>query len=318
MQPLPIRSKPGLGYAWIRPGAHTGPAAIQPARPEARQAARASTGRSHLPLVKRRLAEAERRRGGCSLSLPPGKARVGPGAHSGGVGPRFSLCCRGRARRHGRRKAEAERRRGAVSPYQSKAGSGREPTRVGSSPGSACASEGAQCCKGVAGPKPRDAGEGAASPYWVKPGSGWEPTRVGSSPNSACAAKGAPGCMGVAGPKPSYAGEGAASPHKAKACSGLEPTQVAPGPDSACSAQGAPACEGKGCATQGREQCLLQGEALFWQRAHMCGVQPSAGLCARRRARLRRRWARAKQCRAGPGGYSHSPQGEASVGRVPT
>ena len=124
--------------------------------------------------------------------------------------------------------------------------------------------------------------------------------------------------MGVAGPNPSYAGEGAASHHLAKAGSGLEPTRVAPCPDSACSAQGAPACEGKGCATQGREQCLLQGEALFWQRAHMCGVQPSAGLCARRRARLRRRWARAKQCREGPGGYSHSPQGEASVGRVPT
>ena len=189
---------------------------------------------------------------------------------------------------------------------------------MGSSPGSACVLEGTQCCKGVAGPKPSDAGEGAASPYWVKPGSGWKLTRVGSSPDSACAAKGAPGYMGVAGPKPSYAGEGAASSHRAKACSGLEPTLVAPGPDSACSAQGAPACEGKGCATQGREQCLLQGEALFWQRAHMCGVQPSAGLCARRRARLRRRWARAKQCRAGPGGYSHSPQGEASVGRVPT
>ena len=159
---------------------------------------------------------------------------------------------------------------------------------------------------------------GCSPPYWMKPGSGWEPTWVGSSSDSACAAKGAPGCMGVAWQKPSYAGEGAASPHWTKAGSGLEPTRVQPGLDSACSAQGAPAYEGKGCAMQGREQCSLQGEALFWQRAHMCGVQPSAGLCARRRARLRRRWARAKQCRAGPGGYSHSPQGEASVGRVPT
>ena len=52
---------------------------------------------------------------------------------------------------------------------------------MGSSPGSACASEGAQCCKGVAGPKPSGAGEGAASPYWVKPWSGWEPTRVGQA-----------------------------------------------------------------------------------------------------------------------------------------
>ena len=97
------------------------------------------------------------------------------------VWPRFSLCCRGRARRHGRRKAEAERRRGAVSPYQSKAGSGREPTQVGASPCSACASIGAQCCKGVAGPKLSGAGEGAASPYRVKPWSGWEPTRVGQA-----------------------------------------------------------------------------------------------------------------------------------------
>ena len=134
---------------------------------------------------------------------------------------------------------------------------------------------------GVDWPKQSNAEEGAAPPFpRAKPGSGQEPsaqpTRVGSCPDSACAAEGATGGMGVAGPKPIDAGEGAASPHQAKACSGREPTRVAPGPDSACSAEGAPACEGKGCATQGREQCLLLGEARFWQGAHMCGVQSDA------------------------------------------
>ena len=119
-----------------------GPAQIQHALPKARQAARASPGRSLLTLGRaqlrprrspgragsplrvvqrrarlygRRLAEAEQRRGGCSPSIPPGEARVGPGAqcsaHSGWVLPRFSLRGRGRDRRHGRRRAEAYRRR---------------------------------------------------------------------------------------------------------------------------------------------------------------------------------------------------------------
>ena len=260
-----------------------------------------------------KLSEAE---GRVQPLLPPGKARVGPGVHSGGVGPRFSLCCRGHARQHGRRRAEAERSRGAVSPYQAKACSGREPTRVGSSPCSACASEGAQCCKGVAGPKLRDAGEGLASPYWAKPGSGREPTRVGSSPDSACAAKGAPGCMGVAWPKPSYAGEGAA----------FSPTWQRPG--LSWSLLGWRQAQIQPARLKARQPvkasaALRRGGSSASCRArpcsHMCGVQPSAGLCARRRARwLRRRWARIKQRREGPGGYSHSPQGDASVGRVPT
>ena len=215
-----------------------------------------------------------------------------------------------------RRRAEAERSRGAVSPYQAKACSGREPTRVGSSPCSACASEGAQCCKGVAGPKLRDAGEGIASPYWAKPGSGREPTRVGSSPDSACAAKGAPGCMGVAWPKPSYAGEGAA----------FSPTWQRPG--LSWSLLGWRQAQIQPARLKARQPvkasaALRRGGSSASCRArpcsHMCGVQPSAGLCARRRARwLRRRWARIKQRREGPGGYSHSPQGDASVGRVPT
>ena len=171
------------------------------------------------------------------------------------------------------------------------------PLGLGSSPGSACASEGAQCSKGVAGPKLRDAGEGVASPYWVKPGSGWEPTRVGSSPDSACAAKGAPGCMGVAWPKPSYAGEGAAffptwqRPGLSWSLLGWRQAQIQPARLKARQPVKASAAlrRGGSSASCRARPC-----------SHMCGVQPSAGLCARRRARLRRRWARAKQCREGP------------------
>ena len=107
------------------------PVKIQPARPKASQAARASTDQSW---------------GGCSPS-PPGEERVGSGAHSGVVRPRFSQRGRGRARRHWRRQpGQRNAGEGAASPHRVKAGSGRKPTRVGSGPGSACASEGAQCC----------------------------------------------------------------------------------------------------------------------------------------------------------------------------
>ena len=76
-----------------------------------------------------------------AASPPPGRR---PGAHSGGVRPRFSLRCRRRARLQRRRRAEAERLRGRCSPScRAKPGSGWEPTRVGSSPDSACAAGGA-------------------------------------------------------------------------------------------------------------------------------------------------------------------------------
>ena len=160
-----------------------------------------------------------------AASLHPGEARVGPGAHSGGVRPRFSLRSQRRARLHGRRLAEIQRLRGGHShvthvPPRAKPWSGREPTRMGSYPGSACATEDAPGCMGVARPRPSDAGEGAASPYRAKPGLGREPTWVGSCPDSAFVAEGAPGGKGVAWPKPSGPGEGAASPHRAKPGSG--------------------------------------------------------------------------------------------------
>ena len=67
-------------------------------------------------LRRRSQAEAERLWEGRGPSLS-GEARVGPGAHSGGVQPRFSLRGRRRARRQGCRRAEAERRRGGRGPF---------------------------------------------------------------------------------------------------------------------------------------------------------------------------------------------------------
>ena len=44
----------------------------------------------------------------------PGEARVRPGAHSGGILPRFSLRTQSRSRLHGRRRAEAAESRGGL------------------------------------------------------------------------------------------------------------------------------------------------------------------------------------------------------------
>ena len=216
------------GEALVGPGAHSG--GVLP-----RFSLRC---RRRARLQGRRLDKAELRRGGPSLSLP-GEARVGPGAHSGVVRARFSLRTQRRARRQGHRRAEAERlRRGSSLSQLGKAGSGREPTRVGSCRDSACAPKAAPGFMGVAGQQPSKAGVGSASPSpRAKPGSvqGREPTRVGSCPGSACAAEGAPGCKGVAGPKPSVAG------------GGLGRTGSPPGgssPDSALTAEGAQCCMG--------------------------------------------------------------------------
>ena len=82
--------------------------------------------------------------------------------------------------------------RGSSLSPPSEARSGRERTRVGSGPDSACAAEGAPGGKGVAGPKPSDAGKGAACPHRAKPGQGREPTRVGSGADSSIAAEDGP------------------------------------------------------------------------------------------------------------------------------
>ena len=120
---------------------------------------------------------------------------------------------------------------------------GREPTRVGSCPESACAAEGAPGCKGVAGPKPSVAGGGCSlSPGEALVGQGAH--LGGSCPDSAFTSEGAPGGKGVARPKSSDAGESAASPSWAKPGSGREPTRVGSCSSSALAAEGAPGCMG--------------------------------------------------------------------------
>ena len=83
-------------------------------------------------------ADAERRRGGRSLS-PPGEVLdplellVGPEAHSGGVRPRFSLRVRRRTRLPRRRRAEAEQRKGGHSlspPDEARVGPGAHSAGV--------------------------------------------------------------------------------------------------------------------------------------------------------------------------------------------
>ena len=151
--------------ARVGPEVHScvlGPAQIQPARSKARQAARASLGKGRatqgraLPLPAGRIpglagSPLEGAPGGKGVAgprpskegegatpPPPGKARVGPGAHSRGVLPRFSLRGGRRAMGHGRRQAEAEQARDGSSlrshPHLAKPWSGRNPTRVESRP----------------------------------------------------------------------------------------------------------------------------------------------------------------------------------------
>ena len=151
------RVGPGTHSGWVRPGFSL-------------------SCRRRARLHGRRRAEAERRRRGSSLSQP-GKARIGPGAHLGGILQRLSLraqSCMGVA---GPKPSKAGV--GSASPRPlAKPGSvrGREPTRVGSCPESACAAEGAPACKDVAWPKPSVAGGASLQ---AKPWSGRERTRVG-------------------------------------------------------------------------------------------------------------------------------------------
>ena len=121
--------------------------------------------------------------GAASLHPARGEARVGPGAHSGGVRPLFSLSSRRRARLHGRRLAETQRIRGGHSHVPP----GRSPDRAGSPLGWGPAHI------QPARPKARQAawtsqGRGRATQERLscraKPGSGRQPTRVGSSPDS--------------------------------------------------------------------------------------------------------------------------------------
>ena len=142
------RVGPGTHSGWVRPGFSL-------------------SCRRRARLHGRRRAEAERRRRGSSLSQP-GKARVWQGAHLGGILQRLSLRAQNCMGVAGPKPSKAGV--GSASPRpRAKPGSvqGREPTRVGSCPESACAGEGAPGCKGVAGSNPSVAGEGAASASWA-------------------------------------------------------------------------------------------------------------------------------------------------------
>ena len=137
-QPLQSTGRAGSLLGW-------GPAQIQPARPKARQAARASHGRSRATQ-------------GREQPLPTGRSPGRVGSPLGWYASGGAQCCMGVAWL----KPGDE---GWAQPLSIRArpGSGQEPTRVGSGPGSACAAEGAPDCMGVAWPKPTDSGEGIAT-----------------------------------------------------------------------------------------------------------------------------------------------------------
>ena len=94
-RPLSIRAKPGSGQEPTRVESGPGSACAAEGAPDCMGAAWPKPSDSGEGIA----------------TSPSGDARVGPGAHSGGVLPRFSLRSRRRARLHGRCRAEAERRR---------------------------------------------------------------------------------------------------------------------------------------------------------------------------------------------------------------
>ena len=205
-QPLPTWRSPGRAGSPLG----CGQGQIQPARSKTRQATRASPGRSR--------ATQEREQ-----PLPAGQS---PGRAGSPLGwdPAETQPARPKQLQAAWASPGSRAKQGwfSLPRPRAKPGSvqGREPTRVGSCPGSACAAEGAPGCKGVAGPKPSVAGGGPCRAGSL-PG--------GSRPDSAFTAEGAQCCMGVARPKLSDAGESAASPSWAKPVSGREPTRVGSG-----------------------------------------------------------------------------------------
>ena len=118
---------------------------------------------------------------------------------------------------------------GRSYPHRAKLGTGREPTRVGSCPDSACAVEGAPGCMGIAGPKPSDAVESAASQQYGRAGSPLElgPAQVQPErPRARQAARASPGRGRATRGRAHSLSLSGRSPDRAKPGSGREPTRV--------------------------------------------------------------------------------------------
>ena len=154
---------------------------------------------------------------------------------------------------------------------------------MGSCPGSACAAEGAPGCKGVAGPKPSDAGDGAVPPLPGKARVGPGAHLGGIRPRFSL--RGGRRAMGHGRRKAEaeQASDGSSwrsYPHRAKPGSGLNPTQV-----KSCPVQAAWASPGRSRATQGRAQPLQStgraGSLLGWGPAEIQPARPKARHAAR-------------------------------------
>ena len=168
-------------------------------------------------------------------------------------------------------------RRAWPPPPRAKPGSVQEPNRVVFCPDSACAAEGAPGCKGVAGPKPIDAGEGAASPQ-AKPGSGREPAP--SRPKARQAAWASTGRSRATQRRVQPLHSPGRSPGRARSPVlsplGLGPAQIQPARPRA--RQAAWASPGRSLSTQVRVLPPPTRRGLFWQGAHSGGARPRFSL----------------------------------------
>ena len=149
---------------------------------------------------------------------------------------------------HGRRRVEAERRRGGRS-LPPPPGEGRVPTRAGSGRDLACAAEGAPDCKDVAGPKLSDSEEGAAPPAGQSLGRagsplGWDPAQIQPArPEARHEARALPGQSPATQGRPSLSLPGEARVGPGAHSNGVL-SQIQPARQEARQAAGAPGCMG--------------------------------------------------------------------------
>ena len=177
---------------------------------------------------------------------------------------------------------------------------------MGSGPDSACAAEGAPGCKGVAGPKPIDAGEGAASPP-AKPGSGREPAP--SRPKARQAVWASTGRSRATQRRVQPLHSPGRSPGRARSPVlsplGLGPAQIQPARPRA--RQAAWASPGRSLSTQvrvlpppTRRRPVLAGSPLGWRPAQIQPARLKARQPVKARA-ARRRGGSSASCWAKPG-----------------